>query len=188
MAAELLANPASKAGAIEITNGSCLCGSITYIISGTPSTTVLCHCISCKKSSGSAFMANNFYEASVKSQFLSPPTGERSVSVCVFHKTNAYLLVQQFNITSPTSTLKTYNDTSPDDGSFVERSFCGDCGSNIFIKNPKWKGAVIVATGTLDYEEALKEWEPEAEFFCKRRGPWLSSIGVNEEKKFNAMT
>ncbi|TVY19797.1 hypothetical protein LARI1_G003035 [Lachnellula arida] len=174
MAAELLANPASKAGAIEITNGSCLCGSITYIISGTPSTTVLCHCISCKKSSGSAFMANNFYEASVKPQFLSPPTGERSVS--------------QFNITSPTSTLKTYNDTSPDDGSFVKRSFCGDCGSNIFIKNPKWKGAVIVATGTLDYEEALKEWKPEAEFFCKRRGPWLSSIGANEEKKFNAMT
>ncbi|TVY29543.1 hypothetical protein LHYA1_G001519 [Lachnellula hyalina] len=158
MAAELLANPASKAGAIEITNGSCLCGSITYTVSGTPSTTVLCHCTSCKKPSGSAFMANNFYEAS------------------------------KLNITGPTSTLKKYNDTSPDAGGFVQRYFCGDCGSNIFIKNSKWENAVIVATGTLDYEEALTEWKPDAEFFCKRRGPWLSNAGAIEEKKFNAMT
>ncbi|TVY44574.1 hypothetical protein LSUB1_G000840 [Lachnellula subtilissima] len=173
MAAELLANPASKAGAIEITNGSCLCGSITYTVSGTPSTSVLCHCTSCKKSSGSAFMANNFYEASVKSQFL-PPTNRREKC--------------QLHITGPTSTLKTYNDTSPDAGGFVQRSFCGDCGSNIFIKNSKWENAVIVATGTLDYEEALTEWKPDAEFFCKRRGPWLSNAGAIEEKKFTAMT
>ena len=47
---------------------------------------------------------------------------------------------------------------------------------------------MIVASGTLNFDEALKEWKPEAEFFCKRRGPWLGSAGADGEKKFDATT
>jgi hypothetical protein len=46
---------------------------------------------------------------------------------------------------------------------------------------------VIVASGTLDLD-ALKEWKPQAEFFCKRRGPWIGSAGADDGSKFNAMT
>jgi hypothetical protein len=65
MAHERLLNVLHKEDDVSLTYGSCLCGSIKYTLSGAPSTTVLCHCISCKKSSGSAFKANGFYQASV---------------------------------------------------------------------------------------------------------------------------
>lgn len=72
MAAELLTNIISK-DHDKVTDGSCLCGSIKYRLIGAPSTTVLCHCISCKKASGSLFQANGFYNDSVRI-FLFPLT------------------------------------------------------------------------------------------------------------------
>jgi hypothetical protein len=69
----------------------------------------------------------------------------------------------------------------------VERRFCTGCGSPVYITNPKWPSALIVASGTLDID-ALKEWKPQAEFFCKRRGPWIGSAGAGEGHKFKGMT
>lgn len=46
-------------------SGSCLCGNVKYTITGTPSLNVVCHCINCKKASGSAFMANGMYKEEV---------------------------------------------------------------------------------------------------------------------------
>ena len=66
MAEELLSNTLANDGKEVVVKGSCLCGAIKYTIEGSPSTTVLCHCISCKKQSGSAFKANSIYSISVR--------------------------------------------------------------------------------------------------------------------------
>lgn len=47
---------------------------------------------------------------------------------------------------------------------------------------------MIVASGTLDGVEGLKDWKPQAEYFCKRKVPWLEGSGVDDGKQFNAMT
>lgn len=79
-------------------------------------------------------------------------------------------------------------DKSPDSGAAVERLFCSECGSRLFIRNPKYPNAVIVSFGTLDLsEEELKKWKPESEFYCKRKGDWLVDAGSEVGKKFMGM-
>lgn len=46
--------------------GSCLCKGVQYSIRGQAQMNVLCHCLNCQKSSGSAFQANGFYNKSVR--------------------------------------------------------------------------------------------------------------------------
>jgi len=44
-----------------IKHGSCLCKSVQYTLRGNPITFRVCHCMNCKKSTGSAFMTNVFF-------------------------------------------------------------------------------------------------------------------------------
>jgi len=83
------------------------------------------------------------------------------------------------------NTLKTYIDHSPDAGGTVERSFCGDCGSPLFIRNPKHENAVIVTSGTLELGEEV--WSPKMEFFCKRKAGWVGVLSAEETVKFGGM-
>jgi hypothetical protein len=43
--------------------GSCLCGAVRYVVTGTPTGFDLDHCSRCRKSSGSAFKAELIFEA-----------------------------------------------------------------------------------------------------------------------------
>ncbi|CZR57825.1 related to DUF636 domain protein [Phialocephala subalpina] len=159
MAHALLSNPYNKDSFKDLVHGSCLCGAITFTLAGAPSTTVLCHCLSCKKSSGSAFQANGFYENS------------------------------QLQILSGDQEIKTYTDTSPDCGAIVYRVFCSTCGSRLWNRNPKYPDALIVNSGVLDLgEEGWRVWKPESEFYCKRKGDWLAELGTAKEKRFLAMS
>jgi hypothetical protein len=78
MAEELLSNTALQGESDVVISGSCLYGAIKYTILGTPHTTVLYHCISCKKSCGSSFQANGIYDPSVRDfsvhNFISCPS------------------------------------------------------------------------------------------------------------------
>lgn len=69
----------------------------------------------------------------------------------------------------------------------VERYFCAECGSNLYIKNPKFPGGVIVAIGTMEFEDVGREWRPEREYYCKRRGEWLEERGTGETRRFEGM-
>ncbi len=53
------------------------------------------------------------------------------------------------------------------------RTFCGKCGSPLFISNPNHANVIIVASGTLD---DAPEKRPNVEFHCKRRAGWLGEI------------
>ena len=45
--------------------GKCLCGTVTYDLASEPFHFVICHCLNCKQSAGSAFMANAFFKDTV---------------------------------------------------------------------------------------------------------------------------
>ncbi|CZT40872.1 related to DUF636 domain protein [Rhynchosporium secalis] len=138
------------------TKGSCLCGAVKFSISGLPSLQILCHCISCKKISGSLFQANNIYN-----------TTQLTIS-----PNNA------------TKFIKTYIDKSPDSqSSVIHRSFCAECGSRLWNAAPdEAPGIIVVMVGSLDLsDEEWKTWIPQREFFCKRKGGWLRGVGAPEE-------
>ncbi|KAH8689388.1 DUF636 domain protein [Talaromyces proteolyticus] len=144
-------------------SGNCLCGKIRYDVSGPPITRVICHCDNCRRSTGSAFMANNFYK---KNQLQ-------------IHNSEGAL-------------LRTYLDGQTDSKHTVKRSFCGNCGSHLFITNdsdPMLADAVIVTTGTMDRHQLQSTgdggWAPEQEFFCKRRAKWIPEF--DGTKKCDAM-
>lgn len=59
----------------DVVTGSCLCQKVRYKVTGAPLTTIICHCDSCRKSTGSAFMANSFYLKTVRDGFLPPRNG-----------------------------------------------------------------------------------------------------------------
>ncbi|KAH7412708.1 DUF636 domain-containing protein [Cadophora sp. MPI-SDFR-AT-0126] len=139
------------------TTGSCLCGAVKFSISGSPLMHLLCHCISCKKTSGSLFQANNFYNTSQLT--ISPLTA--------------------------LSAIKTYVDQSPKSLRPVHRSFCSECGSRLWNTTPDdFPENIAVMAGVLDLaDEEWKSWAPEREFFCKRKGDWMRSVGAPEEGK-----
>jgi hypothetical protein len=56
---------ASENATGSVVNGSCLCDAVKYNVTGRSSHKVLCHRAGCKKSSGSSFQANNFYDKTV---------------------------------------------------------------------------------------------------------------------------
>jgi hypothetical protein len=59
---------------------------------------------------------------------------------------------------------------------------------NLFIKNPKFTEAVIVASWTVDFADVRREWRPEREYCCKRSGLRLDERGLEETEKVDGMT
>jgi hypothetical protein len=90
-------------------------------------------------------------------------------------------------VLDPSQKLKVYKDKSADSGVENENSFCGECGSALLTTNERFPDIVIVPSGTLDFD-ALADWKPQAEFYCKRRGGWLQTAGVDSGSRFQGMT
>lgn len=49
----------------NIYHGSCLCHKVQYELTGEPFTFFVCHCVNCRKATGSAFMSNGFFKPDV---------------------------------------------------------------------------------------------------------------------------
>lgn len=78
---------------------------------------------------------------------------------------------------TPPSLLRDYEDTTPESGSVLTRSFCGHCGSYVRgTKRPGGEGFVVVPLGAIDGEEAKAQLKPTVEYFCVRRVPWLAEV------------
>ncbi|KAJ6000348.1 hypothetical protein N7481_000757 [Penicillium waksmanii] len=45
----------------NIITGSCVCEKVRYELTGSPITNIICHCDTCRKITGSVFMANSAY-------------------------------------------------------------------------------------------------------------------------------
>lgn len=168
--------PASE----PLMKGSCLCGLTTFTVTGAPLTTLLCHCSSCKKASGSSFQANACYDpAQLSLTSLTSPLATTSQDA----SQNVWLKEE--------TKITTYCDRSADSGATVERSFCARCGSRLWNRNPAFPEVVAVAVGALDFGngegegegEGWKGWRPEREYFCKGKAEWLCGVGAEESAK-----
>lgn len=106
--------------------GQCLCGSIKYSISGTTVYNTICHCLNCRRVTGSAFLC---------------------ASICY---------KEGFQITQGSTHQKEYQDIATNSGTSLKRTSCDVCGSNLFAYAGLWEAIVSVAAGTLDDFEDWK--------------------------------
>ncbi|KJA25147.1 hypothetical protein HYPSUDRAFT_38115 [Hypholoma sublateritium FD-334 SS-4] len=131
--------------------GSCLCRAVKYEVTGEPVTIRVCHCGNCKKATGAAFMTNGFFKES------------------------------QVRILAGEDMLKFYADPGTASGTPLNRYFCGNCGSNVFLRsqikvlNGKKNDLHIVALGTLD---EVAEWKPNTEIFKEQKTHFVTGIEV----------
>ncbi|TFK21244.1 hypothetical protein FA15DRAFT_85531 [Coprinopsis marcescibilis] len=133
-------------------HGSCLCKAVQYTLKGSkPLEIRVCHCVNCRKATGSAFMTNSFW------------------------------FNQDFEITKGKDLLRAYRDEETASGIPIDRYFCSVCGSNIYLqsshKKNKW---VVVGLGTLDSEECSR-WGPHKELFPEQRRTWIQGIELKNK-------
>jgi hypothetical protein len=122
--------------------GRCLCGQVTYEITGEPIAIAVCHCTHCQRQSGGPFSLN---------------------------------VVTQPSQLSVSGELKTYTETGEnDDGEYVYRRFCPECGSPI-VSELVGPGILSVKVGTLDDTSAIA---PTVEVWCVDRQPWVELPGM----------
>ena len=99
-----------------------------------------------------------------------------------FRRIESKSLLQDLRIEAVASLIRTYKDTSCDSGAKIERSFCGDCGSNLFMTNlvnPLVKAIYFAPTGTFD--GSVDGLAPDVEFYCKRRRAWPAKSPGSKE-------
>lgn len=147
-----------------VSNGSCLCGVIKYTLTGSPLTSIICHCSNCKKVSASSFMTHDFFQISVRS------AARKRIFVYL-----ADTISQQFKMIGSEDTIRTFEDKETISGNSISRSFCGICGSPCFIIKSANPNGIIIPVGVLE-EHRVKEWKPAEEFFCGNRDAYLPSV------------
>ena len=96
-------HPFSKIMSDYPIQGGCVCEKVRYELSEKPISAWVCHCLSCRKCSGSMFMANNYVKVSVSSNGNDNELGK--CTDCVHH-----FSLQSFRITKGTEDLKIYED------------------------------------------------------------------------------
>ena len=89
---------------------------------------------------------------------------------------------QQLNITQGSDSIKAYEDGRTASAAVLRRSFCGSCGSPLFITHPLLPDDVVVVCGTID---DVPDWAPQQEYFCRSRAKWLPVVEGTE--KFETM-
>lgn len=125
-----------------VMTGRCLCGEVTYEISGDPMAVAVCHCDHCQRQGGGAFSVN------------------------------VMLLPDQLSVSGD---LQTYVETGEnDDGEYVNRRFCGSCGSPV-VSELLGPGLIAVKAGTLDDRSTVR---PVVEVWCVDRQPWVELPGM----------
>ncbi|MCJ1372932.1 hypothetical protein MMC20_004158 [Loxospora ochrophaea] len=139
----------TNAPSAEPRTGSCLCGKVQYEMAGLPIGMALCHCRNCRQASGSSFAANAQYERS------------------------------KFQITQGQDVLKLYNDDRTGSGKPLERWFCGNCGSPMYIVSPWMDTVVAVPSGT--QKDDVQIFNPQQEYHHDHRQKWVPKFkGIAE--------
>ncbi|KDR72261.1 hypothetical protein GALMADRAFT_74028 [Galerina marginata CBS 339.88] len=138
----------------KVRNGSCLCKSVQYTVTGDPLTFRVCHCQNCRKATGSAFMTNVFFNKD---------------NVC---------------ITEGEEMLGTYPDQETWNGATLNRLFCSSCGSNVFLRSTDKaaveRNIIIIALGTLNDDV---DWVPKTELWPELRRTFVHGIETTKKNR-----
>ena len=86
---------------------------------------------------------------------------------CIFPK-SALVITR-----SAEEALRTYRDSDTRSGRTVSRSFCGRCGSWLFVANRAMAGSGGVATGAVAGCVEDEVLAPKVEFFCAEKMKWM---------------
>ncbi|KXH68516.1 glutathione-dependent formaldehyde-activating enzyme [Colletotrichum salicis] len=89
-------------------------------------------------------------------------------------------------VDDPEKKIKVYKAGTSNSGNSPARSFCGACGSSLFVVSDKDPGRIAVTSGTMDdvqgvEGEGVELWKPKLEFFCIRKAKWLTTVGTAQK-------
>ncbi|KAH6867679.1 Mss4-like protein [Thelonectria olida] len=124
------------------TKGECNCGAVKVIFRFTGDQqlgSILCHCINCKKSSGSSLTELEL----VGSNFMIVPREALSVE----------------------GQLTSYSDNNCESGNVLERRFCGVCGSPIIAYTKALNDSLCIPIPPVahTYLEDAPDWMPRVD-------------------------
>ena len=129
--------------------GSCRCGKCIYISSTLPLSITLCHCVECRKASGSPFL-----------------------SFGLFHNTALQWLSSHPNTDPPIAT--TLSHVRVQGTPIAVRGACGECGSPLFMKYHCRPDATSVVMGIVDDGSVVGSMpKPKEHIFLKERAQWF---------------
>lgn len=131
--------------------------------SGEPNAHVLCHCLDCRKISGSTYSNN----------LVVPENNFKIVSGISFPP--ASLLVHVVLMKCSIGTPKTISKVA-DTGKTITSHFCGDCGTTLYRDGASFPNAVIIKSGILDDPEFPNKNIPKGELFASERVKWIAPI------------
>ncbi|KAF1813318.1 hypothetical protein P152DRAFT_457678 [Eremomyces bilateralis CBS 781.70] len=135
--------------------GGCRCGLIRYIASAIPTKQTYCHCHTCRKLSGSAFMA--FVDFPVDSVLITTETSSDWPRFTDWKAKHAEL-----------PSLRTIK-VSP----YATRTCCGACGSPISMVYVNAPEVIGITAGTVDDKCDMAKFGLESQhIFMKEKSEW----------------
>jgi hypothetical protein len=128
---------------------------------GEPAAHVLCHCLDCRKISGSSY-SNNLVvpETNFKLESGIPITLLPTFALLILHGLG---------------TPKTISKTA-DTGKKITSHFCPDCGTTLFRTGESFPNAYIIKIGVMDDPKWPNENVPKGELFAPERINWVAPI------------
>ncbi|KAJ7656288.1 DUF636 domain-containing protein [Mycena polygramma] len=117
--------------------GSCLCKRVRFTVVGEPFQYAVCHCVNCKKFTGSAFMTNAFFGA------------------------------DKITVTEGADLVRKYDDNDTTSGNTLTRSFCSGRGASLFLSSPTKTDWISVCPAAVNDDQAWvprKENRPDVKF------------------------
>ncbi|KAI1608061.1 Mss4-like protein [Exophiala viscosa] len=144
-------------------SGSCLCGDITYSFSGEPLMKAICHCLTCRKVTGSAYAT----------AFLLPDPDAVSASPAATPEPK----FTDFKLQSKTDTPLKQSAGVHEVGLDMTFYGCSKCPSTLFKRaNGPFLGVLILFGGCLDSSDLEELGVPQAELWVKYRLPWIKEL------------
>ncbi len=175
--------------AMLATTGSCLCGVIKYSFAGEPVTRVrefvlpsppvltpqvLCHCLDCRKISGSHYADNALVaESSFSLSGIVPPL---DVTKVLPRLSSTLLLSPQ--LTGIGVEPATYTISPKPSGPMhnITCHFCQKCGTTLYRTGELFPGYVSVRAGTIDDLQWMDRGVPKEEYYGVRKVTWLPKL------------
>lgn len=127
-----------------------------------------CHCLNCKKYTGTIFTTNVVFPAGVSSS----PRSAKSISYSNTHHNKSYRIINGEKL------IAVYHDEAQDSGNPLARHFCSQCGSPLFNTNGDFGRTMAVFYGAL---EGFEHKAPEVEYYAKDRVEWLPEFSNTEK-------
>lgn len=160
--------------------GSCFCKAITLRIYALPQNSRICHCQECRRATGSSFAHNVVFHAQSVILHVSSQKHEivRATTSTSIHEDPTAISNPETMKEGPS--LKTFGDP---EGWMTK--FCSKCAGRVLlicgIINPAMADYVIVPVGMIDDGESDARLAPSAEYWCKRREPWMPAVNGTED-------